>query len=82
MSNWLNQHIQTLKLVLKRMQANMLSTFMICLVIGVAMCLPSLFYLAVDNLSKLTDHHKKTQKSACFSMWKLVLARLKQLNVN
>jgi len=66
MSNWLNQHIQTLKLVLKRMQANMLSTFMICLVIGVAMCLPSLFYLAVDNLSKLTDHIQKDTEISLF----------------
>jgi cell division transport system permease protein len=55
MSNWLNHHLQAIKLVLFRMRSNALSTFMICLVIAVAMCLPSLFYLAVDNLSKLTD---------------------------
>lgn len=66
MSNWLNQHIQTLKLVLSRMRTNLLSTFMICLVIGVAMCLPSLFYLAVDNLSKLTDHMQKDTEISLF----------------
>lgn len=66
MSNWLNQHIQTLKQVLSRMRNNMLSTFMICLVIGVAMCLPSLFYLAVDNLSKLTDHMQKDTEISLF----------------
>ena len=66
MSNWLNQHIQTLTLVLNRLRDNMLSTFMICLVIGVAMCLPSLFYLAVDNLSKLTDHIQKDTEISLF----------------
>lgn len=66
MSNWLNQHIQTLTLVLDRLRDNMLSTFMICLVIGVAMCLPSLFYLAVDNLSKLTDHIQKDTEISLF----------------
>ncbi|MDO9150078.1 MAG: permease-like cell division protein FtsX [Methylotenera sp.] len=66
MNNWLNQHIQTLKLVLSRMRNNMLSTFMICLVIGVAMCLPSLFYLAVDNLSKLTEHMQKDTEISLF----------------
>lgn len=66
MSNWLNQHIQTLTLVLNRLRDNILSTFMICLVIGVAMCLPSLFYLAVDNLSKLTDHIQKDTEISLF----------------
>ena len=66
MNNWLNQHIQTLKLVISRMRNNMLSTFMICLVIGVAMCLPSLFYLAVDNLSKLTEHMQKDTEISLF----------------
>ena len=37
------------------MQANTLSSLLICLVIAVAMCLPGLFYLGVDNLSKLTN---------------------------
>lgn len=66
MNNWLNQHIQALKLVLKRMQDNMLSSIMICMVIGVAMCLPSLFYVAVDNLSKLTDHIQKDTEISLF----------------
>lgn len=66
MSSWLNHHLQAIKLVLSRMRANMLSTFMICLVIGVAMCLPSLFYLGVDNLSKLTDHIKNETEISLF----------------
>lgn len=66
MSNWLNHHLQAIKLVLFRMRNNALSTFMICLVIAVAMCLPSLFYLAVDNLSKLTDHMQSETEISLF----------------
>jgi len=66
MSNWLNHHLQAIKLVLFRMRNNALSTFMICLVIAVAMCLPSLFYLVVDNLSKLTDHMQSETEISLF----------------
>ena len=48
------------------MHANLLSTFMICLVIAVAMCLPSLFYLGVDNLSKLTEQMKSETEISLF----------------
>jgi cell division transport system permease protein len=66
MSTWLNHHLQAIKLVLSRMRANLLSTFMICLVIAVAMCLPSLFYLGVDNLSKLTEQMKSETEISLF----------------
>lgn len=66
MSNWLNHQLQALRLVLSRMQENLLSSFMICLVVGVAMCLPSLFYLGVDNLSKLTDHMQNETEISLF----------------
>lgn len=66
MSNWLNYHLQAIKLVLARMRNNMLSSFMICLVIGVAMCLPGLFYLGVDNLSKLTNHMQNETEISLF----------------
>ncbi len=66
MNSWLNHHLQAIKLVLSRMRINLLSTFMICLVIGVAMCLPSLFYLGVDNLSKLTDQMKSETEISLF----------------
>jgi len=66
MITWLNHHLQAIKLVLSRMRTNLLSTFMICLVVGVAMCLPSLFYLAVDNLSKLTDRMKSETEISLF----------------
>lgn len=53
--SWLNHHPQAIKLVLARLRSNKLSTLLICLVVGVAMCLPGLFYIGVDNLSKLTN---------------------------
>lgn len=55
MSNWLNHHLQAIKLVLSRLFGARLSTFMISLVIAVALALPGMFYLVVDNLSRLTD---------------------------
>ncbi len=66
MSNWLNHQLQAIKLVLSRMRDNLLSSFMICLVVGVAMCLPSLFYLGIDNLSKLTDHMQTETEISLF----------------
>jgi len=66
MSHWLNHHLQAIKLVLARMQANMLASFMICLVIGIAMCLPSMFYIGIDNLSKLTNHMQDETEISLF----------------
>lgn len=66
MNNWFHHQLQAITLVLSRMHDNLLSTFMICLVVGVAMCLPSLFYLSVDNLSKLTDHMQHETEISLF----------------
>lgn len=66
MSMWFNQHIQTITLVLSRMRDNAVSTFMISLVIAVAMCLPSVFYIGVDHLSKLTEHMKNETEISLF----------------
>jgi cell division transport system permease protein len=66
MSNWLNHQLQAIRLVLLRIRKNLLSTLMICLVIGVAMCLPSAFYIVIDNLSKLTDHMQKETEISLF----------------
>ena len=66
MTNWMNHHIQALKLVLSRMRDNILSTFMICLVVGVATSLPGLFYVGVDNLSKLSGHMQDETEISLF----------------
>ncbi|MEQ1766981.1 MAG: permease-like cell division protein FtsX [Methylotenera sp.] len=66
MTNWLNQHVQALRLVLNRMQYNKLSTFMISIVIAVALCIPGLFYLGVDHLSKFTNHMQSETEISLF----------------
>ena len=66
MSHWLNHHLQAIKLVLSRMRNDALSSFIICLVIAVALCLPSLFYLGVDNLSRLSDHMQNETEISLF----------------
>ena len=66
MINWLNQHAQAIKLVLTRMLYNKLSTFMISLVIAVAMCVPGVFYMGVDHLSKLSNHMQDETEISLF----------------
>ncbi len=66
MSTWLNHHLQAIKLVLSRMRSNLLSSFLICLAVGVAMSLPGLFYLGVDNLSRLSDEMQKETEISLF----------------
>lgn len=66
MNHWLNHHAQALKLVLSRMRNNKLSTLMISTVIAVAMCIPGLFYLGVDSLSKLTNHMQDETEISLF----------------
>ena len=66
MINWLNQHVQAIKLVLTRMHYNKLSTFMISLVIAVAMSVPGLFYMGVDHLSKLSNHMQDETEISLF----------------
>jgi cell division transport system permease protein len=66
MNNWLNQHIQAISLVLGRMRQNKLSTLMISLVIAVTLCVPGLFYLGVDHLSKFTNHMQEETEISIF----------------
>ncbi len=66
MMNWLNQHLQALKLVLTRMDNNKLPTFMISLVIAVAMAIPGVFYLGVEHLSKLSNHMQDETEISLF----------------
>jgi cell division transport system permease protein len=66
MSHWLNHHLQALKLVISRMRLNLLSSLMISLVIGVALCIPALFYVGADNLSALTQHMQSENELSLF----------------
>jgi cell division transport system permease protein len=66
MNNWINQHMQAIKLVLGRMHTNKLSSFMISLVIAVALCVPGLFYIGADHLSKFTNHMQDETEISIF----------------
>ena len=56
MKEWLNQHQQALKQVLSRMRHHLLATLMMCCVMGVTLCLPSMLYVIVDNLNRLAGN--------------------------
>lgn len=66
MSRWLNHHLQAIKLVTQRLVANKLSSAMIFLVFGVSLCLPTLFYIAVDNVTSLTQHLQNETEVSVF----------------
>lgn len=80
MHNWLNQHIQAIKLVLSRMHDNILTTFMITLVIAVALCIPALFYIGVDHLSKLTNHMQDETEISLFLKLDIDVGTLTEIN--
>lgn len=66
MKHLLNHHTQAIRLVLTRMRDNQLSSFMTCLVIAVAMCIPGLFYVGVDHISSLTNHMQDETEISLF----------------
>jgi cell division transport system permease protein len=53
MNQWLNQHIQPLRMVLGRMRQNLLGTVLMCCVMGVTLSLPAILFTIVDNLGQL-----------------------------
>jgi cell division transport system permease protein len=64
MKHWLNQHTQAISLVANRLKTHLFSTLLICAVIGVTLAIPSLIYVAFNNLDGLvTDVKKDTQIS-------------------
>ncbi|MGB4813000.1 MAG: permease-like cell division protein FtsX [Methylophilaceae bacterium] len=62
----MNTHLQALKLVLARMRQNKLSTFMISLVIAVALCIPALFYIGVNHLTTFTSQLQSETELSLF----------------
>ncbi len=66
MKTWLTYHVQALRLVLSRFQKNKLSTFLICLSIGVTLALPSTAYIILDNLDGLVSNVKSESKLSVF----------------
>ncbi|NBX00110.1 MAG: ABC transporter permease [Methylophilaceae bacterium] len=53
MNQWLNQHMQPLRMVLGRMRQNLLGTVLMCCVMGVTLSLPAILFTIVDNLGQL-----------------------------
>lgn len=66
MSNWINAQFQAIKLVLTRITSQFKSTFLIALVIGIALSLPSIFYVAVDHVSQYTYALKANNEISLF----------------
>jgi cell division transport system permease protein len=66
MRQWLNQHLQAIRVVLSRMRRNSLATLMMCCVIGVTLCLPGILYVAVDNLNRLAGNIQSEPQISLF----------------
>lgn len=66
MKNWLNQHAQALRIVLHKMRANLTSTLLICLVMGMTLCLPGLLYIVVANLNMVAGEVKAEPQISVF----------------
>ena len=66
MNNWFLQHMQTLKLVLRRFKTHKLSTLLICLAIGVTLALPSILYAVLDSANGLANNVKSESKISIF----------------
>jgi cell division transport system permease protein len=66
MKHWINQHTQAITLVSSRLKAHLVSTLLICAVIGVTLAIPSLIYVAFHNLSSLVSDVKKDTQMSLF----------------
>lgn len=66
MKQWINQHLQALKLVASRIAQNKLSTLLLCGVMGIALSLPGVLYVVVDNLNDLAGSVKSEPKISLF----------------
>ncbi|MGZ8270488.1 MAG: permease-like cell division protein FtsX [Methylophilus sp.] len=66
MKHWLNQHLQAISLVSSRLKTHLVSTLLICAVIGVTLAIPSLIYVAFHNLSSLVADVKKDTQISLF----------------
>jgi cell division transport system permease protein len=66
MKHLMNQHTQAMALVVSRLKMNLVGTLLIFAVIGVTLAIPSLIYVAFDNLSGLVSDVKKDTKINLF----------------
>ncbi|MCB5186844.1 permease-like cell division protein FtsX [Methylobacillus caricis] len=66
MKHWINQHTLVWRLVLARTCRNKLATLLIWTVIGIALCLPALLYVIIDNLNQLAGEVKHEPQISIF----------------
>lgn len=66
MKKWLNQHQQAFQLVTSRLRVQWLNTLMIIAVIGITVTLPSLIFVAVDNLKEVVQQVKQDAQMTVF----------------
>ncbi len=66
MNQWLNQHIQPLKMVLDRMRQNLLGTVLMCCVMGVTLSLPAILFTIIDNLGQVAGSAESKPKLSLF----------------
>ena len=66
MKHWINQHTQVWRLVLSRILRNKLSTIMIWSIIGIALSLPTILYVVIDNLNQLAGQVKNEPQISVF----------------
>lgn len=66
MKKWLNQHQQAFQLVTSRLRAQWLNTLMIIAVIGITVTLPSLIFVAVNNLKDVVQQVKQDAQMTVF----------------
>lgn len=66
MNQWLNQHIQPLKMVLGRMRQNLIGTVLICCVMGVTLSLPAILFTIIDNLGQVAGSVKSKPQLSLF----------------
>ena len=66
MKHWINQHTQVWRLVLSRILRNKLSTIMIWGIIGIALSLPTILYIVIDNLNQLAGQVRNEPQISVF----------------
>lgn len=66
MGNWLTQHRLACTQVIARMWRTRMAVLMMMLVIGIALCLPALLYVAIDNLARLAGNLAQTPQITLF----------------
>lgn len=66
MKHYFNRHLQAIEHALAGMRKKWGATLMMCGVIGVTLCLPSLFYLATNNLNRLVSDVKTESQISLF----------------